>query len=144
MNVKHPDGKRIIVMVAETSQIAEIEILNYEPRHKLDKSGSEIKRSSEATQTYWISLGYVGQQTGGVLVESSEWDAFVALIKETDEIVQGLRKENNNARKTDETFEQYKSRRAADSEATKQALQPRMFWESDRRGTYRKLKENSK
>lgn len=91
MNVKHPDGKRIIVMVAETSQIAEIEILNHEPIHQID--GLEIKRSSEATQTYWISLGYVGQQTGGVLVESSEWDAFVALIKETDEVVQGLKKE---------------------------------------------------
>lgn len=92
MNVNHPDGKRIIVMVAETNQIAEIEILNHEPRHQI--AGGEIKHSSEQTQSYWISLGYIGQQTGGVLVESSEWDAFVSLVKETDEIVQGLKKEN--------------------------------------------------
>lgn len=92
MNIKHPDGKRIIVMVAETSQIAEIEILKSETRHQIE--GGEIKYSSEQTETYWISLGYIGQQTGGVLVESSEWNAFVALIKETDEVVQGLKKEN--------------------------------------------------
>lgn len=91
MNVKHPDGKRIIVMVSDSSQIAEIEILKKQVRQSFDDSGSEIVTYSE--ESYWISLGYVGQQTGGVLVESSEWDAFVALIKETDDVVQDLKKE---------------------------------------------------
>lgn len=78
MNVKHPDGKQIIVMV----------------------SGSPIVTSTECFKDFgdvddciWVSISNFGS-SNNLLIDLTEWDAFVSLIKETDEIVQGLKKES--------------------------------------------------
>lgn len=49
-------------------------------------------------------------------------------------------------RQHDEAFEQYQYRRFMDNEATKEALKPRMLWQStgkDGNGTYVKSKHGS-
>ena len=41
-------------------------------------------------------------------------------------------------RKPDESFEDYKIRRKSDQKATKEALKPKIIWNSVLKGTYRK------
>ena len=71
MNVKHPDGKRTIVMVDKLGIIADIET-------GVDEPG-------------WVTIGYVGSDRG-LLVDVDEWEAFVNLVGEIDVII----KENKN------------------------------------------------
>lgn len=76
MNVKHPDGNQIIVMVSGTPVATSTESFN----------------NFEGESTVWVSIGSIGS-SNNMLIDKEEWNAFVSLIKETDEIVQGLKKE---------------------------------------------------
>lgn len=76
MNIKHPDGNQIIVMVNGTPVVTSTESFN----------------NFEDGNGIWVSIGSIGGSSN-MLIESDEWDAFVALIKETDDVVQGLKKE---------------------------------------------------
>ena len=71
MNVKHPDGKRTIVMVDRLEMIGDI--------------------STCIEETGWVTIGYVGSDRG-LLVDIYEWEAFVNLVSEIDVII----KENKN------------------------------------------------
>ena len=76
MNIKHPDGKRAIVMVDKLGMVGEIE------DNATDLDG-------------WISIGHIGS-SGQVLVDHEEWDAFVNLVGEIDVII----KEKKNGSET--------------------------------------------
>lgn len=77
MNVEHPDGNQIIVMVSGTPIATSTESFN----------------NFEKESCIWVSIGSIGS-SNNLLIEWEEWNSFVTLIKETDEIVQGLKKEN--------------------------------------------------
>lgn len=77
MNVKHPDGKRTIVMIAGSSNMAEIE---------------EYKSHGDEKDFLFISIGGAGSSSC-LLIDTEEWNAFVSLIKETDEVVQSLKQD---------------------------------------------------
>ena len=66
MNVKHPDGKRTIVMVDKLGMVADIE--------------------TGADEPGWVTIGYVGSGRG-LLVDVDEWAAFVNLVSEIDVII---------------------------------------------------------
>lgn len=66
MRVTHPNGTHDIVMVAGTRFMAEVEC-------------------KDAGLPGWVSIGYIGDGSGGLLVDSDQWLAFMALVKEIDE-----------------------------------------------------------
>lgn len=77
MNVKHPDGKRTIVMVKDSAMVSEV----------------EKYKNSDGSEFAFLSIGNVGSNNS-VVIDGDEWNAFVALVKETDEVVQSFKKEN--------------------------------------------------
>ena len=76
MNVRHPDGKRTIVMVDKLGMVGEIE-----------------DNATDSNLDGWISIGHIGS-SGQVLVDHDEWDAFVNLVGEIDVIIK--EKKNGN------------------------------------------------
>lgn len=65
MIVNHPNGKHALIVNAGTDLVAEVE--------------------TEHAAPGWVTIAYAG--AAGLIVDHSEWDAFVALIAETNEVV---------------------------------------------------------
>lgn len=74
MNIKHPDGKRTIVMVKDFGLMSEVELYDDYPQASCAIIGG---------------IGYSNCMT----VEFTDWDGFMSLIKETDDVVQFLKNE---------------------------------------------------
>lgn len=64
MNIKHPSGKSIFIMNEACQFMAEIDIAQ---EHK------------------WVTFGYIGGNQA-LLVDETEWDGFVAMVREVDEV----------------------------------------------------------
>ena len=65
MKVNHPDSDTVLFMQPGTKIMAELEI---------------------APAPGWITIGYMGV-SAGVIIDHTEWDAFVALVNEVDATV---------------------------------------------------------
>lgn len=74
MKIEHPDGKRTIVMVKDFGLMSEVELYDDYP------------------QASCAIIGGIGY-SNCTSVEFNEWDGFMSLIKETDEVVQALKRE---------------------------------------------------
>ena len=66
MKFTHPNGRYDYVMVDGSMLIGEIEL------------------PTETDPDCWVSIGYVGSE-GRLFIDSNEWSAFMALVKEIDE-----------------------------------------------------------
>ena len=69
MRVLHPDGNMYVFM----------------------QEGTQFMASLETNNPGWVSIGYIGG-SGGMVIDSSEWAAFVSLIGEIDAAVKEMAK----------------------------------------------------